>query len=173
MNSESNSNPAQLANSSFEKTVRLHVVLYQPEIPQNTGNIGRTCVALGAKLWIVQPTGFRLDSSHLRRAGLDYWDHLNWESVSCWEELLSKLDGSQMWLLTKFGETPYFHAEFTEGAILVVGRESNGLPEAIRQAMPDRCLNIPMPGPVRSLNQASAAAIVMYEAARKIGLIGG
>lgn len=148
----------------------LHVVLYQPEIPQNTGNIGRTCVALGAKLWIVQPTGFRLDSAHLRRAGLDYWDHLNWESVASWEQLLQRIDSSKMWLLTKFGSTTYFDAAFEKGCVLVVGRESNGLPESIRESMPDRCVNIPMPGPVRSLNQASSASIVMYEAARRIGL---
>ncbi|MFO0943543.1 MAG: tRNA (cytidine(34)-2'-O)-methyltransferase [Pirellulales bacterium] len=150
--------------------VPLHVVLYQPEIPQNTGNIGRTCVALGAKLWIVQPTGFRLDSAHLRRAGLDYWDHLNWESVASWEHLLERLDPAKMWLLTKFGSTTYFNAAFEKSCVLVVGRESNGLPESLRSSMPDRCINIPMPGPVRSLNQASSASIVMYEAARRIGL---
>lgn len=150
----------------------LHVVLYQPEIPQNTGNIGRTCTALGAKLWIVQPTGFRLDSAHLRRAGLDYWDHLVWESVACWDDLRQRLASNQLWLVTKFGRLPYYAADFRAGAVLVIGRESNGLPEVIRSAMPDRCLSIPMPGPVRSLNQASAASIVMYEAARKIGIIG-
>jgi tRNA (cytidine/uridine-2'-O-)-methyltransferase len=154
------------------KNIPLHVVLYQPEIPQNTGNIGRTCTALGAKLWIVQPTGFRLDSSRLRRAGLDYWDDLVWESVANWDKLLQNLPCERMWLITKFGNTPYFKADYQPGDILVVGRESNGLPESIREAMPAQCLNIPMPGPVRSLNQASAASIVMYEAARKTGMIG-
>lgn len=157
--------------SSDQVEIPLHVVLYQPEIPQNTGNIGRTCVALGAKLWIVQPTGFRLDSAHLRRAGLDYWDHLIWESVASWEHLIERLDPGRMWLLTKFGSTTYFDAAFEKGCVLVVGRESNGLPESLRTSMPDRCINIPMPGPVRSLNQASSASIVMYEAARRIGLI--
>ncbi len=157
-----------MSNEQYE--FPLHVVLYQPEIPQNTGNIGRSCVALGAKLWIVQPTGFRLDSAHLRRAGLDYWDHLTWESVASWEQLLQRIDSNKMWLLTKFGTTTYFDAAFEKGCVLVVGRESNGLPESIRESMPDRCVNIPMPGPVRSLNQASSASIVMYEAARKIGL---
>lgn len=150
----------------------MHVVLYQPEIPQNTGNIGRTCVALGAKLWIVQPTGFRLDSAHLRRAGLDYWEHLVWESVASWEQLVSKLAGHPMWLLTKFGEVSYTNADFETGCVIVIGRESNGLPESIRASQPSRCINIPMPGPVRSLNQASATSIVMYEAAKKIGLVG-
>ena len=159
-------------SETADTDVPLHVVLYQPEIPQNTGNIGRTCTALGAKLWIVQPTGFRLDSSHLKRAGLDYWQYLIWESVANWEELLQRLSGRPMWMVTKFGETPYYSAEFTRGCVLVIGRESNGLPESLRQANADRCLNIPMPGPVRSLNQASATSIVMYEAARKIGMIG-
>lgn len=152
--------------------IPLHVVLYQPEIPQNTGNIGRTCTALGAKLWIVQPTGFRLDSSHLRRAGLDYWDDLNWQSVANWDELNERLSVDRFWFITKFGTQTYYSANFTAGDVIVVGRESNGLPEALRSQHADRCLNIPMPGPVRSLNQAAAASIVMYEAARKIGMLG-
>lgn len=149
----------------------LHVVLYQPEIPQNTGNIGRTCTALGAKLWIVQPTGFRLDSAHLKRAGLDYWEFLEWESVPCWSDLLSRMEGISMWFVTKFGDLPYHQAAFGSPCALVIGRESNGLPETIRQGNSDRCIHIPMPGPVRSLNQASAASIVMYQAARTMGLI--
>lgn len=151
--------------------IPLHVVLYQPEIPQNTGNIGRTCTALGAKLWIVQPAGFRLDSAQIRRSGLDYWADLQWESVANWEALLTRLPIERFWLITKFGSTPYFDAQFEVGAVLVIGRESNGLPESIRQSLPKRTLHIPMPGPVRSLNQASAAAIVMYEAAKRIGMI--
>ena len=149
-----------------------HVVLYQPEIPQNTGNIGRTCVALGAKLWIVQPTGFRLDSSHLRRAGLDYWEHLNWEAVAHWEALLERLAAKQVWLVTKFGEKSIYEAEFQSGCALVIGRESNGLPESLRESYSDYCLRIPMPGPVRSLNQACAASMVMYETALRIGILG-
>ncbi|MBX3421629.1 MAG: tRNA (cytidine(34)-2'-O)-methyltransferase [Pirellulaceae bacterium] len=148
-----------------------HVVLYQPEIPQNTGNIGRTCVALGAKLWIVQPTGFRLDSRHLRRAGLDYWDHLSWESVTHWEELVSRLPEQSLWLVTKFGQTSCFDAAFQPSCALVIGRETNGLPESLRKQYSGQCVNIPMTGPVRSLNQASAAAIVMYQAARRIGIV--
>ncbi len=147
-----------------------HVVLYQPEIPQNTGNIGRTCVALGAKLWIVQPTGFRLDSSHLRRAGLDYWDQLAWESVPTWDDLIVRLPDSEFWFVTKFGRKTFYQAEYVRGCTLVVGRESNGLPNTLLEANPDRTINIPMPGPVRSLNQACAAAIVMVEAARQMGI---
>ena len=147
----------------------LHVVLYQPEIPQNTGNIGRTCVALGAKLWIVRPTGFRLDASQLKRAGLDYWEHLQWEVVDSWEELSKRLDESRMWLVTKFGAVDYSQAEYAPGDIIVMGRETNGLPESLRGTHPrERQISLPMPGPVRSLNQATCAGIVMYEAHRQI-----
>lgn len=149
----------------------LHVVLYQPEIPQNTGNIGRTCVALGAKLWIVRPTAFRLDDASLRRAGLDYWQHLNWEAVDHWSALAERLPIQSAWLVTKFGQVTYTAAQFQFGDILVIGRETNGLPESLRQAhRSDRQLCVPMPGPVRSLNQATCTGIVMYEAYRQIGL---
>src|SRR5204863_8834305 len=83
----------------------LHVVLYQPEIPQNTGNIGRTCVAVGAKLWLVRPLGFRLDEKHLRRAGMDYWPHVDWEAVEDWRELRTRLPDRPYWYLTKTGGT--------------------------------------------------------------------
>ena len=169
----------------------LHVVLYQPEIPQNTGNIGRTCVALGAKLWIVRPTGFRLDASQLKRAGLDYWEHLQWEVADCWEELCQRFAQiapgqaeraisspvttpcpslpSRMWLVTKFGQLDYSQVRYAVGDIIVLGRETNGLPESLRAAHPaERQISLPMPGPVRSLNQATCAGIVMYEAHRQI-----
>lgn len=160
-------------NELCHNSAPFHVILYQPEIPQNTGNIGRTCVSLGAKLWIVQPTGFRLDSAHLRRAGMDYWDSLNWESVASWDELTRRLPDCQLWLVTKFGTKKYFEADFERGCGLVIGRESNGLPEWLRNIHLDQCIQIPMPGVSRSLNQASAASIVMYEAARRIGMLDG
>lgn len=149
----------------------LHVVLYQPEIPQNTGNIGRTCVALGAKLWIVRPTGFRLDDANLKRAGLDYWQHLDWQIVDNWPALAEQLPIHSAWLVTKFGRVNYTGASFQYGDILVFGRETNGLPESLRQSHPiDRQLHVPMPGPVRSLNQATCSGIVMYEAYRQVCL---
>src|SRR6266852_4339961 len=80
----------------------LHVVLFQPDIPQNTGNIGRTCVAVGAKLWLIRPLGFRLDEKHLRRAGMDYWQHLDWEAVDSWQDVRDRLPGRRWWCLTKF-----------------------------------------------------------------------
>lgn len=149
----------------------LHVVLYQPEIPQNTGNIGRTCVALGAKLWIVRPAGFRLDATQLKRAGLDYWQHLDWQAVDHWEQLVESLPGARFWFLTKFAERSYQSAAFERGDVLVFGRETSGLPDKLREEYADRLLSIPMPGPVRSLNLATAAGIVMYAAAHKAGLL--
>src|ERR1700676_3933612 len=93
---------------------RLHVVLYQPEIPHNTGSVGRTCVAAGTKLWLVRPLGFRLDDYYLRRAGLDYWQHLEWEVVDDWNELLAKLPPRQPWLFTKTAERSYLDARFSD-----------------------------------------------------------
>ncbi|GIX00695.1 MAG: putative tRNA (cytidine(34)-2'-O)-methyltransferase [Pirellulaceae bacterium] len=145
----------------------LHIVLYQPEIPQNTGNIGRTCVALGAKLWIVRPAGFRLDSSQLRRAGMDYWDRLSWEDVANWEQLTHRLPEERMWLITKFATQRYTEVSYRPGDVLVFGSESSGLPAELRARLADRCLRIPMREGVRSLNLATSVGIVGYEAARQ------
>ena len=155
------------------KSAGLHVVLYQPQIPQNTGNIARTCVALRAKLWIVRPTMFRLDSSQLKRAGLDYWQYLSWQVVDSWDDLLSHFDEPRLWLISKFGKQPYFDANFQHGDLIVLGRESDGLPQSLRDRYREQMLHIPMPGEVRSLNVGNAAAVVMYEAARKIGMLDG
>ena len=147
----------------------LNVVLYQPDIPQNTGNIGRTCVAVGAKLWLVRPLGFRLDEKHLRRAGMDYWQYLDWEAVDSWEEVLQRLPGRRWWCLTKFATRMVWDATFERGDILLFGSETRGLPESIRQAHPDNNLKLPMSDKVRSLNLASTANTVVYEAVRQFG----
>lgn len=158
--------------SNRESHPPLHVVLYQPEIPQNTGNIGRTCVALGAKLWIVRPAGFRLDDSQVKRAGLDYWQYLDWQAVDHWEQLCESIPGNRMWFLTKFAERSYNTAKFERGDVLVFGRETSGLPDRLRIEYSEHLLSIPMPGPVRSLNLATAVGIVSYAAAEQIGLLG-
>ncbi len=150
----------------------LHVVLYQPEIPQNTGNIGRSCVAIGAKLWLVRPLGFRLDDRYLKRAGMDYWQHLNWEAVDSWSDLEGRLKGRRFWLLTKFAERLVWEADFQRGDVLVFGSESQGLPERLRTQHLGTCLKLPMSPLVRSLNLASTANTVMYEAVRQFGGIG-
>jgi len=153
----------------LEKEPRLHVVLYQPEIPQNTGNIGRSCLAIGAKLWLIRPLGFRLDEKHLRRAGMDYWPQLNWEAIESWEELRSRLPDQRCWCLTKHATRLVWQADFEPGDILLFGSESRGLPERIHAAAGEQRLKLPMQPEVRSLNLASAATAVMYEAVRQFG----
>ena len=111
--------------------VRLHVVLYQPEIPQNTGNVGRTCVAVGAKMWLVRPLGFRLDQHHLKRAGLDYWKHLQWEAVENWDALADALPLDRAWFYSKTARCPYTRAKVKEGDVLVFGSETQGLPASL------------------------------------------
>lgn len=145
----------------------MNIVLYQPEIPQNTGNIGRTCVALSAKLWLVRPMGFRLDSTQVKRAGLDYWEHLDYEICESWIDLCTRLPPTSMWFFSKFATRTYTDARFEEGATLVFGSETSGFPESFHKQYRDRLLSIPMPGPVRSLNLATSVGIVAYEALRQ------
>ena len=124
--------------------VPLHIVLYQPEIPENTGNIGRTCVAVGAKLWLVRPLGFRLDNRRLRRAGLDYWEHLQWEAVNDWDALRRRLSDRGYWFFSKTASQSYTRGWLCAGDALVFGSESQGLPRSLLEVNPDRCLRIPM-----------------------------
>ena len=147
----------------------LHVVLYQPDIPQNTGNIGRTCVAVGAKLWLIRPLGFRLDERHLRRAGLDYWQHLDWEVVDGWDEVCRKLPGRAVWCLTKTAARTVWEAAFSPGDILLFGSETRGLPQSRLDEQPSGNLCLPMRETVRSLNLASTVNTVVYEAVRQFG----
>lgn len=148
----------------------LHIVLFEPEIPHNTGNIGRTCVALAAKLWLVRPLGFSLDDYYVRRAGLDYWELLDLEVVENWEELDAKLiapSGRQPWLFSKGAEQSYLAVDYALGDIFVFGKESAGLPEWLHERYASRRLRLPMLPAVRSLNLSNTAAIVMYEALRQ------
>lgn len=151
----------------------LHVVLYQPDIPQNTGNIGRSCVAIGAKLWLVRPLGFQMDDRYLKRAGMDYWHLVNCEVVDDWEQLQGRLSHQfreqRCWYLTKFATRLVWEAEFQRGDVLVFGSETRGLPESIRLANTATSLKLPMLDDVRSLNLASTANTVMYEAVRQFG----
>ncbi|MCA9240966.1 MAG: tRNA (cytidine(34)-2'-O)-methyltransferase [Planctomycetales bacterium] len=148
----------------------LHVVLYQPEIPHNTGSVGRTCVAVGAKLWLVRPLGFQVDDRNLRRAGLDYWRHLEWETVDDWQMLTQRLPFERFWCFTKFAQRSYTDAVFEPGDVLLFGRESQGLPPEVRHAAGDRALRIPTTRNVRSLNLSNAVAVAAYEAVRQCGL---
>jgi tRNA (cytidine/uridine-2'-O-)-methyltransferase len=151
----------------------LHVVLHQPEIPPNTGNIGRSCVAIGAKLWLVRPLGFEISEKQVRRAGLDYWPYLEWEAVENWEELTGKLAeplaGGRAWFFTKTATRLYTDAAYQKGDMLVFGSESAGLPGEILEQYRDQALRVPMRNEVRSLNLSAVAAVAMYEAVRQMG----
>jgi tRNA (cytidine/uridine-2'-O-)-methyltransferase len=146
---------------------RLHVVLHAPDIPQNTGNVGRSCVAVGAKLWLVRPLGFRVDEKQLRRAGLDYWQHLEWEVVDDWQSLLERLPNRRFWFFSKTAEQLYTGVVYQPGDVLVFGSETLGLPPAMLSEQRERLLRIPIRPQVRSLNLASAAAVVIFEALRQ------
>jgi tRNA (cytidine/uridine-2'-O-)-methyltransferase len=146
---------------------RFHVVLYAPEIPYNTGSVGRTCVAVGAKLWLVRPLGFRVDDYYLRRAGLDYWQHLAWQAVDDWAELVSHLPIDRHWYFTKKAERLYTTADFSAGDVLVFGCESSGLPDAVLAGREVQSLRIPTRPEVRSLNLSNSVAVAAYEAVRQ------
>lgn len=155
---------------AMKYTPVLHVVLHEPEIPPNAGNVGRTCVAIAAKMWLVRPLGFKLDDYYLRRAGLDYWEELEWEVVDAWAHLCSRLDESaagEKWLFSARASRPYTEPRYARGDVLVFGSESRGLPRDLTAAHADRLLTIPSRPQVRSLNLSNCAAIVAYEALRQ------
>jgi tRNA (cytidine/uridine-2'-O-)-methyltransferase len=145
-----------------------HVVLVEPEIPPNTGNVGRLCLAAGAHLHLVRPLGFSLDDRAVRRAGLDYWQDV---PVTLWDSLadLQATHGSaRFFFLTTKTTRLYWNAAYADGDFLVFGRETKGLPEAVLASNVERCLTIPMSNQTRSLNLATAVGIVLYEALRQV-----
>ncbi len=146
----------------------LNIVLYQPEIPGNTGAVGRTAVALGAKLWLVRPLGFRIDEKTLRRAGLDYWQHLNWEVADHWDDLLERLPQTRMWYFSRFATQGFANVEYQPGDTLVFGRETAGLPESLTSVNQDRLLRVPTTDKVRSLNLATTVGIAGFEVLRQV-----
>ena len=148
---------------------QFHIVLHQPEIPQNTGNVGRTCVAVGAKLWLVHPLGFQLDEKQLRRAGLDYWQHLCWEDVPNWSTLVERSPAQRCWFFTKTADRHYCDAEFQPGDALIFGSESSGLPSHVYPEDASCRLRIPTRSQVRSLNLSAAVAVATFEAVRQCG----
>lgn len=145
-----------------------NVVLVEPEIPPNTGSIARLCGATDTVLHLVHPLGFDTDDKHLKRAGLDYWQHVRIVHWSNLEEFLAAQDENRLYFLSKKTQRPYTAISFTPGDFLIFGRETKGLPAEILELYADRCLLIPMSNPhIRSLNLAQAAAIVLYEALRQ------
>ena len=148
-----------------------HVVLVEPEIPPNTGNIARLCLAAGAHLHLIQPLGFSLDDRYLRRAGMDYWREVQVSTWADWATFrAAHLDrvGASYYLLTTKTERPYYDAAFRSGDYLIFGRETRGLPESLLAAKVDRLLTIPMAPAARSLNLATAVGIVLFEALRQV-----
>ncbi len=144
--------------------------MIEPEIPQNTGNIGRTCVATRSALHLVGQMGFEINDKNLKRAGLDYWTHLQWFQHSNYEEWWEKVENkNRVFFFSTKVKKSYTEEKFQAGDWLVFGRETRGLDPEILKSYPDQCLRIPQPGPVRSLNLATAAAIAVYEGLRQIG----
>ena len=148
----------------------LHVALFEPEIPPNTGNIARLCAATFTDLHIVGVTGFRMDDRTLKRAGLDYWDEVKFHRHIDLERLYQNLPGSRFLYLTTKAKRSYADWEFAPNDCLVFGPETRGLPADVLEANSDRCLTVPMPNEnVRSLNLANTVGIVLYESLRKLG----
>jgi len=148
----------------------LNIVLYEPEIPQNTGNIARLCACLGAKLYLVGRLGFQLSDKYLKRAGLDYWDKLEIEHVDTFEELISKNSDSKFYFFTTKKDTLYTEVQYNQGDFLVFGPETRGIPEDILDKNLDYCVKIPMKKETRSLNLSNSVAIGAYEAFRQFGI---
>lgn len=150
----------------------LHLVLVQPEIPHNTGAIGRLCVGLDCELHLIRPLGFQLADRHLQRAGMDYWPQVRLTLHDTWEAFLKRVDPPQLILLSTHGRQSLYDCRFVPGAALVFGNESRGLPPELRERHRERLFKIPMPGEhARSINLANAAAIAAYEAYRQIAAL--
>ena len=146
-----------------------NIVLVAPEIPQNTGTIGRLCVCLDARLHLVKPLGFLLDEASVRRAGLDYWQYVDLTVHESWAAFLAAEQPARLWLTSTKGQRTYLEAEFHEGDYLVFGQETAGLPPEFHARYSEQMITIPMPGRhARSLNLANAVAIVVYEGYRQL-----
>jgi len=150
----------------------MEIVLHEPEIHYNTGNIGRTCAATGSGLHLIEPLGFLLDDKHIKRAGMDYWYDLNVKCYACYEDFLLKNPASRIIMATTKGGAPYTDMRFKPDDFLMFGKESAGIPEYILKNDKDNCIRIPMAPGCRSLNLANAVAVVLYEALRQNGFMG-
>ena len=147
----------------------MHIILHQPEIPANTGNIGRTCVATGTGLHLIEPLGFRLDEKSIKRSGMDYWDKLDVTRYMNYNEFLSQHQGAKIWMATTKAKKVYTEADFGMDDFIMFGKESAGIPEEILVENEATCIRIPMLDQIRSLNLSNAVAIVLYEALRQNG----
>ena len=145
----------------------MNIVLHQPEIPANTGNIGRTCVATGTRLHLIEPLGFRLDEKSIRRAGMDYWEHLEMTRYINYQEFLDQNPGAKIWFATTKAKKVYSEVSFGPDDYIMFGKESAGIPEEILVANEEHYIRIPMLSSIRSLNLSNSVAIVLYEALRQ------
>lgn len=149
----------------------LNIVLLEPEIPANTGNIGRTCVAAGARLHLIEPMGFRISQKEVKRAGLDYWDKLDVTVYDSYQDFLEKNPDAKIYMATTKAKHTYADVTYEEDAYIMFGKESAGIPEEILVEHPEESIRIPMFGEIRSLNLANSVAIVLYEALRQNGFM--
>ncbi|MBR4832417.1 MAG: tRNA (cytidine(34)-2'-O)-methyltransferase [Butyrivibrio sp.] len=145
----------------------MHIILHQPEIPQNTGNIGRTCVATGTDLHLIEPLGFRLGEKELRRAGMDYWQKLDVTRYMDFEDFKKQHPGAKIWMATTKAKRSYSEVSFGMDDYIMFGKESAGIPEEILVENEENCIRIPMREDIRSLNLSNSVAIVLYEALRQ------
>lgn len=151
---------------------KLNIVLHEPEIPANTGNIGRTCVATGTRLHLIEPLGFSLSEKAIKRAGMDYWKDLDVTTYLDYEEFLRKNPGAKIYYATTKGLQTYTDVQYEEDCFIMFGKESAGIPEEILVDHKEDCVRIPMVGDIRSLNLGNSVAIVLYEALRQNGFAG-
>ncbi|NLD45574.1 MAG: tRNA (uridine(34)/cytosine(34)/5-carboxymethylaminomethyluridine(34)-2'-O)-methyltransferase TrmL [Clostridiaceae bacterium] len=145
----------------------INVVLVEPEIPQNTGNIVRTCAAVGAKLHLIKPLGFSVEDKYLKRAGLDYWNEVNINYYDNFEELSGKYGQNVFFYATTKAEKTYTDVKYTEDCFIVFGKETAGLPEELLFNNRENCIRIPMKDEIRSLNLSNSVAVIIYEALRQ------
>ena len=152
----------------------MHIVLVEPEIPPNTGNVARLCAATKTTLHLIEPLGFMLDDAQLKRAGMDYWRHVEWHRWKNWSEFAAQLDrDARLWFIESGGAKHYAEAQFGPNDYLIFGRETAGLPKSLLEANRDHWLRIPMFNrDARSLNLSNCAALVLYEALRQQGFAG-
>lgn len=145
----------------------MNIVLFQPEIPANTGNIGRTCVATDTKLHLIEPLGFHLNEKEIKRAGMDYWEHLDVTRYINFEEFLERNPGAKIWMATTKAKHVYTNVSYGPDDFIMFGKESAGIPEEILVEHEETCIRIPMLEKIRSLNLSNSVAIVLYEALRQ------
>ena len=146
---------------------KLNIVLLEPEIPSNTGNIGRTCVATGTRLHLIEPLGFRLTEKNLKRAGMDYWKDLDVTTYINYEDFLEKNPGAKIYMATTKAPQVYTDVSYEPDCYIMFGKESAGIPEELLLENQERAVRIPMIGDIRSLNLANSVAVVLYEALRQ------